>query len=289
MHKPFIKFGTVLLAFGLSSSFGPLALSQPATPSSSLPTQSSAPMDASYFDVISIHPVDMTKDTSGYGGNYKPGVFRGFQLTPAMLVWAATGVSNPARIKGMPDWATHAKYNIDAKVIKGETPSTAPINDQKAMELSILTSRFHFVSHYETAEIPVFALVVAKGGIKMSTQPPPDAHAPDGFCWRAGHPGYLKSDGCTMSDLAKALNIVDDHQVLDRTGLAGHYYFELDFDHDATSSLINGYRFAVRQTDNATWPSLYQALPDQLGLKLKPIKAPMPILVIDHIEPPTEN
>lgn len=157
------------------------------------------------------------------------------------------------------------------------------------MELSILTSRFHFVSHYETADTPVFALVVAKHGIKMSTQPPPDAHAPNGFCWRAGHPGYLKSDGCTMSDLAHALNIVDDRKVLDKTGLNGHYYFQLDFDDNATASLSNGHRFPARQTDNPTLPSLYQALPEQLGLQLKPTKAPMPILVIDHIEPPTEN
>lgn len=51
----------------------------------------------------------MTKDTSAYGAVYHPGVFRGLQLTPAMLVWEATGISNPAQIKGMPAWANGAK------------------------------------------------------------------------------------------------------------------------------------------------------------------------------------
>ena len=280
------------MVYGLFWSAVPLVRPQVTAPPSITSARSSTPTAESFFDVISIHPVDLSKDTSAYGVVYKPGLLHGFQVSPQMLIWAATGTNDVERIKGMPDWATHAKYNIDAKVVEGNISPAIPVNDEKAMLLSILTSRFHFSSHYESALIPVFALVVTKKGVQhMSIQRPADAPTPstDSCIWRRSQPGYIKAEACSMVDLSAKLNIVDDRQVVDRTGLIDRYYFELHFNNKATSALINGYRFPATPDDHAEWPSLYAALPQQLGLQFKPIKAQMPILVIDHIEPPSEN
>ncbi len=92
-----------------------------------------------------------------------------------------------------------------------------------------------------------------------------------------------------MADLATELNVVDDRQVLDQTNLTEVYDFDLHFDNNATSFLVNGWTTPVLQEPNAEWPSLYVALPKQLGLKLKPTKALLPMLVIDHLDLPTDN
>jgi len=65
---------------------------------------------------------------------------------------------------------------------------------------------------------------------------------------------------------------LDGRKILDRTGLTGAYDLTLKWD----------------PTD-ATGPSLFTAIQEQLGLKLESTKAPVEVLVIDHIERPSEN
>ena len=135
MAKALIHCGLAAVTFGLFSSTAPSVLPQLAAPPSTTLAASSTPTAESFFDVVSKHPVDLSKDTSAYGVVYKPGLFHGFQVSPQMLVWAATGTNDVERIKGMPEWATHAKYNIDAKVVQANISPAIPINDEKAMLL----------------------------------------------------------------------------------------------------------------------------------------------------------
>lgn len=289
------KWNTALLAMGAMGIFASIAqdlqsqTAQLSTSAKAPPNSATAEMP--HYDVVSIRPVDMTKDTSGVGLVFHPGQFWGFQVTPSMLIWAATGITDLHRIKGLPDWASKIKYTIDAKVTGDEAKSLSLDNRTKqALLLSILTSRFQYSGHYERAESPVLALVVANGGVKHMTPHTAGFTSPSGSCWSGeSRPGYRKAEGCRMADLVANLDVVDDRQVLNQTGLTGRYDFELHFDSLATSFLVNGWTTPVTHDPNAEWPSIYEALQEQLGLKLKPTKAELPVLVVDHLEFPTEN
>ncbi len=287
------KWNTALLAMGLSALIGQNLLSQTAQlPPSTKEPPSSATDEAPRYDVVSIRPVDMTKDTSGWGLAFDPGKFKGYQVTASMLIWAATGITDLHRIKGLPDWASKIKYTIDAKVTGDEAKSLSLDRQTKqALLLSILTSRFHYSGHYERAESPVLALVVANGGVKhMTPHIPGTKPTSPRSCWSGkSRPGYIKAEGCRMADLVANLDVIDDRQVLNQTDLTDRYDFELRFDNTATSFLVNGWTTPVTHDPNAEWPSIYEALQEQLGLKLKPTKAELPVLVVDHLEFPTEN
>jgi uncharacterized protein (TIGR03435 family) len=209
--------------------------------------------------------------------------------TPEMLLWNATGVSNPARIIGLPDWAKAAKggqkYDLqgatDAKV------DDLPDAQSRNMLLSILTSRFGLKAHVEMRDQPVWKLILAKGGPKHVD--PPEKREFEKFCWSAGRPGYMKSHDCTLADLANKLGVVDDLEVIDATGDPNRHAFQLHFDYTANVFLSGGYRIEQPHAMDAPYPGLYSALPEQLGLKLVKGTARVPVVVIDHIGPPTEN
>ena len=197
----------------------------------------------------------------------------------------------------MPNWAGagpgETKYDITAKIDDASGQSLDHLTgvQAQAMLLSILRDRFQFASHYETATLPALAMTVAKGGLKhMTPQEPRQTSHPEIPClWIAGGVGHFKTDSCRISDLVLSLRQIDDLEVLDRTGLSGGYAFDLHYDETATASFWNGYRFPATNRENAEWPSLYKALPQQLGLRLVPIKENFQILVIDHLSPPSDN
>ena len=252
----------------------------------------SASVEVPQYDVISIHPVDMAKDTSGWGLAFDAGHFRGYQVTASMLIWAATGITDLNRIKGTPAWASKTKYTIDAKVTQSDVASLSLDTETKqAMLLALLRSRFQYASHYERAESPALALVVVNGGAKHLT-PHASGSKPNTSrsCWSGlSRPGFMKAEGCSMDELTAQLDVVDNRSVINQTGLTALYDFDLHFDNNATSFLVNGWTTPVVHDPAAEWPSLYEALPRQLGLKLKPVKAALPILVIDHLEPASDN
>ena len=134
---------------------------------------------------------------------------------------------------------------------------------------------------------PVWKLTIAKGGLKHVG--PPEKQEFNNVCWSAGRPGHIKSHDCTLADLANELGVVDDLQVVDATGDPSRHAFELKFDYTANVFLVNGYRIEQPHKTDAPYPGLYSALPDQLGLKLVKGSAQVPVVVIDKIEPPTEN
>ena len=174
--------------------------------------------------------------------------------------------------------------------LQGATETTVdalPDPQQRNMVLSILTSRFGLKAHVEMRDQPVWKLVIAKSGPKHIG--PPEKEKFKNACWRSGRPGHMQSYDCTFADLAHELRAVDDLEVVDATGDPDRHAFELNFDYSANVFLVNGYRIEQPHKTDAPYPGLYSALPEQLGLKLVKGTARVPVVVIDHIEPPTEN
>ena len=93
--------------------------------------------------------------------------------------------------------------------------------------------------------------------------------------------GFVKLEDMPLSALADQLGYTLDHPVIDKTGLTGKYDLSLKWRPDNQPPSDNG--------SGDELPGLFTAVQEQLGLKLESSKGPVPTLVIDHIEMPTEN
>lgn len=176
---------------------------------------------------------------------------------------------------GGPSWIESEKYDIDAM----EVDSLAGATVQR-----LLADRFRLTLHHETKELPVYALVIEKNGPKLQEAKPGVGISSDGrgyarpggiFWGEEQRPGSTRREltgyATPITLLVDALSIRLGRPVLDQTGLKGNYKFNLHW------------------TPDASGPSIFTALHEQLGLDLESTKGPVEILVIDHIEKPSEN
>jgi bla regulator protein blaR1 len=237
-----------------------------------------------------------------------------------MLLQQAFGVERD-RIVGAPDWVRSKRYDIEAKVAADDAPKMEKlkVEQRRAMLLPLLEERFGLKYHHETRELPMYALVVAKSGAKLKESttpmaPPPGAPgapggppAPDGPGApggpprdRVGNPGMMKmspgaieANGGGMQFLAHALSAIVGRSVVDKTGLTGNYDFSLNWTPDQGSMPSPGHGAGGPPSGDApvdpNGPSLFTALEEQLGLKLESQKGTVDVIVIDHIDLPTEN
>jgi uncharacterized protein (TIGR03435 family) len=168
------------------------------------------------------------------------------------------------QISGGPGWLASEEYTIVARP-EGDAGGERIL----AMVRSLLAERFHLTVHRESKEMPVLELVTAKGGPKL--QPSLSAAGPE---VRGGR-GRVIARNVTLEMLAAQLaGRVLVRPVLDRTGVPGKFDINLEWTLDESSD---------------TGPSVFTALEEQLGLKLETRKGPVDLLVIDHVERPTEN
>ena len=177
------------------------------------------------------------------------------------------------QILGGPSWAGSDHYDIDAKA-EGDGPLTAA--QSREMVQKLLSDRFQLRVHRETREMPVFAMVVGPNGPKFKPSAP---DATGGPSTRTGGKGvHMQAEKGTMEQLARQLSFTAGRPVIDRTGLAGFYSFALDW--------FPADRVPPPDLDV---PTMFQAVQEQLGLKLESTKGPVEKLVIDRAEKPSEN
>jgi uncharacterized protein (TIGR03435 family) len=272
------------------------------------------------FEVASV------KRQGGWDGERRLG-FRGGPGTadPDRITWEGTSLlAIVARAYGVqfaqivgPDWLSADQYVFQVKLPAGTTKEQLP-----EMWRHLLEERFHIAVRHEKKDMPVYELTVAKGGprLKLSAGDVGKAVAggpravPDDKGFPVLPPGVRNTvfqpmeDGervvretfrdFSMDDLTKSLawplgNPVWEHAistafVVDRTGLTGKYDFTLEF------SGLNypGGAFPAPREDGAPrrFPTLFEAVERQLGLKLRETKAPMDVLVVDRVDRvPSEN
>jgi uncharacterized protein (TIGR03435 family) len=153
------------------------------------------------------------------------------------------------------------------------------------MVQQLLKDRYKMTAHRESRETSVYALVIAKNGPKLaSADETPGIHVvvngnPMGTV--AGTPRDFKGpSGWSMDRLADFLRIGVDRPVINRTGIEGPYKINLSF---SSQSL------PAANLPPEAGPEVMTALPDQLGLRLESVKAPIEMVLIDHIEKPDAN
>jgi uncharacterized protein (TIGR03435 family) len=200
------------------------------------------------------------------------------------------------------------RYDIAVKVPEGATKEQI-----RLMWQNLLAERFKLKVHREPKEMQGYDLVVARGGPKMQqaaeTPPPGDASPPsmtangpvtiphlgsDGFPELAPGPGRMmammggkarwREAAATAEEIASMLSAQSRQPVIDATGLKGKYSFTLSW----VAGLAEN-RAAIADASEPEGPTLIEAVQSQLGLRLEPKKVQVRILIVDHVEKPTEN
>ena len=217
------------------------------------------------FDAASIKPSAI----EGRNGpvQFEPGRVYSPNVHAFRMILAAYHLEE-YQLEGKPDWLDSENFALDAK-------AAAPVDENQLwlMLQTLLRQRFKLVVHHETKEISVYALIVGKNGTKLrqwkqGDPVPPRVGGADGFASALTHQ--------TIEHFVSTLNLPGlnamyglNRPVLDKTGLPGVYLFNY------SAASPDDFRTGV--------------IEDQLGLKLESQKAPVDVLVIDHIEKPSEN
>ena len=253
------------------------------------------------FEVATVKPSSGREPNRGEITS--PGRFRAENVPVKDVIMFAYDLKSGSQISRYPEWVNAADYDIDAKADEITTAALDKLSpDQrtrqaKLMVQALLADRFHLRVSYQTREIPVYALVTAKGGPKLTKSTGPLLLAGGGT--RSGimesKSGELRGVNSSLDEFAAAIPDlmpeIGDRVVVNKTGLTGNYDWTLRWTPEATAQNFsgpNGGTLPPPGSDDSA-PSLFTALQEQLGLKLEPQKGAVETLVVDSIDRPTAN
>jgi len=235
------------------------------------------------FDVASIHE---SKATDGHHHIYNDpseSHFRTVNVSLKELLQFAYSLPK-SQILGGPSWLDSTMFDIDAKsdvAIDAQLhalPASQARQQKQLMLQALLADRFRLTTHQETRPLPAYSLVLAKGGATFKSSEIGGTTIDSGRSRL-----HVAGSDNTLALLAGELAQTLGRPVLDNTGIAGRYDLTLKWTpDDGPPPMLNG------EPDTSA-PNLFTAIQEQLGLKLEPTKAPVPVLVVDHAEMPSEN
>jgi uncharacterized protein (TIGR03435 family) len=277
-----------------------LAMSVPSPPR--LCAQAQAPERLPIFEVASVKK-NTSDDSRAPMRTYPGGRLVVTNARLKVLIAVAFSVVDPeslidSRVLGGPDWVDSERYDINAKSSTEFRPSPdGPDPEMILMLRSLLEERFKLRAHRETRELPIFELVVARADGKLGpglhksavdcdaliaagNRPPREPGEPPP-CGLMGGPARTIAGGATMQQFAANLAVRSERLVVDKTGLAGRFAFTLAWTPDRMPTGTPPPGVPPIDPDG---PSIFTALQEQLGLKLKPARGPVDVLVIDRVE-----
>jgi uncharacterized protein (TIGR03435 family) len=246
------------------------------------------------YDVVAIKPNPAANGMMRIGD--RADGFSASNIPLSMLIHYAYNLKTDAQLSGLPGWADAARFDVESKMddenaaALKQLPREQAAEQRRQMMQKLLADRFQLRVHRITKDLPLYALVVAKGGLKLIDANPNDTYpngikASDGTS-RAGmtqmRDGQLRAQGIPMSRLVDILSVNLDRIVVDKTGLTGKYDMTLQWSPD---DVMNH----PHDTSAPPAPSLFTALQEQLGLKLESTKGPVDTIVVDHVAMPSEN
>jgi uncharacterized protein (TIGR03435 family) len=213
-----------------------------------------------------------------------------------MLIQQAYGVEEN-QVIGLPNGLGSERYDVEAKVDSSDVAKLHDLDPHQRTRMlqPVLAERFQLKVHRETRDLPVYELVLGKGGPKFHEAKPgdtypngikgPDGHSGPGLVWIQD--GQLTCQGVGIVELTRLLSQRLGHNVLDKTGLTGKYDLAMQWPppEDHPGGMFDGGENAAESSG----PSIFTVIQEQLGLKLESHKAPVEVLVIDHVEAPSAN
>ncbi len=254
-----------------------------------------SPTPGGRFEVASIKPNDSGDSHSQV--RLAPGG-RAWATNATLRALITTAYSLPdARLSGGPAWMDSARFDFDARG-QGKNP-----DETLAMLQTLLAERFQLKVHWETKELPIYALLVGKNGPKLDPprgvgcfdplsvtpgSPPPEPNPGEGPVRPCGgfsipFPGQMYGAKVPMWRFTMNLTRILGRNVVNKTGLDGPYDITLRFDPNEFQPAG-----APQSADNSA-PSIFTAVQEQLGLRLESQRGPVEVLIVDSAERPSEN
>ena len=289
------------------------------TESAQVPDWQTAAGGMRSFDVASVKPNALPPFSAGATANFPLEAGNGYTPDAGFLsakdfslsvyiafAYKLTAYQTQFLDSDVPKWATVQGFDIQARA------DGKPTKDQmRLMMQSLLADRFKLAVHFETRQLSVFALVLAKPGKmgpQLQTHPVdvpckevPESPPKLSECWYPcdnvggnSPPSNVHWDlggrDLTMERLAGLLGTLGrpDRPVVDHTGLSGKFDFSMQFFREPSVPQPNPKPDQTEAPDQSG-PTFLEALQEQLGLKLESSKGPVEVLVIDHAERPSEN
>lgn len=271
-----------------------------------------APLKGQAFDAASIRVTRESAFGRGFVG-LQPGRLLATEATVRELAAIAYGLPQQ-RIIGGPRWAGSTRYNITATTAGHVSREQAQLMLQK-----LLADRFGLVSHREQRPLPVYVLTLAKkggsfgpqlrrsgpecapmtppvlNGVQVPPPPPPPPPPPGGNpmrplldrqlqlrCPTMFFPGGTSARAITFDEFTYQLSRFLSRPIIDRTALTGEFDIDLVYQPELAAG-------PGATALDATAPSIFSAVQEQLGLKLDSEREPIDVLVIDRVDTPAEN
>jgi uncharacterized protein (TIGR03435 family) len=234
------------------------------------------------FEVATIKP-DVNEYQGIMGLGFRGRTFSARNVSLVDMIAFAYAVHPKQVLVGAQKWAATDRYDISGVPDKEGVPN---VNQQRMMVQKLIADRFKLELKSDKQEMSAFVISVGKDGPKLvptkleglnpvSTMRPSD----DGW--------ILSTQNASMKILAGFLQLaILDRPVVDKTGLTGRYDIALDFTPD--SSQFNGHPPPSRPTDNPA-PGLFDAIQQQLGLKISSEKAQVDVWTVEKAEKPSAN
>jgi uncharacterized protein (TIGR03435 family) len=230
------------------------------------------------YEVVSIR-ISKPSNTSSWNPTDDGFVMSG--IDARSLVMSAYDLIADDQVAGLPAWTDSDRFDIQAKMETGASEALKKLpqkerDRQRGLMLqAVLEERFHLKIRRETREIPVYVLVLVKGGARLKETP---ASTPMGYTVNGGSDGQvLNGHGIEIKQLASSLSGTVGRLIVDKTGLSGKYDMDLKWSSEDNPG----------SADSS--PSIFTALQEQLGLKLESTKAPVETIVVEHIDKPSDN
>jgi len=206
------------------------------------------------------------------------------------LILSAYGASaRSVQMSGELDWIQEERYNIDATAEKGAVPANLPatVREERMRRMlqALLAERFKLVVRRGSKEQPVYAVTVAKGGIKMAKAAVEEKDCgEDNPChtFMGGQGRGVHGKAVTVEDLISFVENWSDRPIIDRTELRGLY--NMNTDGWVPMRERGGGNEGM---DDPVRPTIFTVFEKQLGLKLEPAKAVVDVFEIEHVERPT--
>jgi uncharacterized protein (TIGR03435 family) len=242
---------------------------------------------ASAYDVITVKP---SKPSAGldFWSRWSPDGISMTGATVQTLIIESYDILTPDQIANLPAWASSDRFDIEAKMDEDamaaikKLPDAEQSHQHQLMMQSLLADRFQLRVHHATKMLPVYDLVVAKGGLKLK-----ETAEDENSGWSKGRGSY-SGHRISTDDLVFILSNEVGRIIVDKTGLAGKYDIALKWTPDEMAASAGQQANASPPAADAP-PSIFTALEEQLGLKLESAKGPVDTIVVDHVEKPSEN
>ena len=240
-------------------------------PAAAPPTAQAAPTPQYEYAVATVKP-DKSEGVQSYWRN----TIDGFSaITPPIgFIMSAYDVHTPDQIVGLPAWAGSEAFAIEAKMDGDTVAALAKLQPQEQwqqrqkMLQALLADRFALKVHRTTKELPIYVLTVVDAGkLKKSVSETGGSST---------YSGKFTARGISIDSLAMNLSNTVGRTVVNQTGLAGTYDFTLEWAPEGADA-------------SDPRPSIFTALEEQMGLKLKPSKGPVDAIVVDAIKRPSQN